>query len=175
MPGEEYHFLGKIRKAIGISGEMVIRLNTDYPETILKKLESVFLEIEGKRIPFFVEKTKRSDHNEIIVKLDMVNDPDQARYYTNARVFTKQKEFHSEESDKMDLSVLKGFILFDTSLGKIGRIEEVVMYPNNPVLKILGKKEEILIPVQEELIDQLDPDMNRIYMTLPKGLLDLFQ
>ena len=55
MQKEDCYFLGKITRKHGLSGNLILKLDTDQPE-IYKKLESIFVEINGLLVPFFIEK-----------------------------------------------------------------------------------------------------------------------
>ena len=55
MQKEDCYFLGRIIRKHGLSGNLILKLDTDQPE-IYKKLESIFVEINGLLVPFFIEK-----------------------------------------------------------------------------------------------------------------------
>jgi 16S rRNA processing protein RimM len=172
MPGERFYFLGTIRKTYGIHGEVVIDLGNDPTETNLKKLESVFIEIDGQRIPFFISSIKKQAPDSAIVKFDLVDKPDDAKQLVHCNVYTNLRDFATRETEEMDLSILVGFTLFGVKEGIIGKIDEVLIYPKNSVLIILRKGEEILIPFDEALIESIDVSRKRIDMNLPEGLFD---
>ena len=174
MPGETFYFLGSIRKTYGIDGEVVVTLESDPSDTLLKKLESLFLEIEGKRIPFFISNFRKTRPREAILRLEMIDDLEQAKSIINHRIFTTLKDFEPQNSGEINLSILTGFILFDNKLGEIGQIDEVLMYPQNPLFKIIRQENEILVPVNEDLIEAIDTERRQIHMILPDGLIDLF-
>lgn len=175
MPGEGIYFLGSIRKTYGIDGEVVIVFENDPTETNLKKLESVFIEIDGQRIPFFISGLKKISSGSAIIKLDLVDKLDDAKPLVNQRVYTHLKEFAACETEESDLSFLSGFTLFGAKEGEIGRIDEVLIYPQNPVLKIIKGGKEILIPLNEELIESIDMGRKEIFMILPEGLIPIFK
>ena len=52
MKKDDAYYLGKIVKKYGLKGELLAKIDTDEPENY-ENMESVFLEIRGKLIPFF--------------------------------------------------------------------------------------------------------------------------
>ena len=55
MRKEDCYFLGRITRKHGLSGNVILKLDTDQPD-FYKKLESIFVEINGLLVPFFIEK-----------------------------------------------------------------------------------------------------------------------
>ena len=55
MRKEDCYLLGKITRKHGLSGNIILKLDTDQPE-FYKNLESIFVEINGLLVPFFIEK-----------------------------------------------------------------------------------------------------------------------
>jgi 16S rRNA processing protein RimM len=65
MRKEDCYLLGKITRRHGLAGNVILKLDTDQPE-LYNKLESIFVEINGLLVPFFIEKSSWS-------KLDALN------------------------------------------------------------------------------------------------------
>ncbi len=55
MKKEDCYLLGKITRKHGLAGNVVLKLDTDQPE-MYKKIEGIFVEINGLLVPFFIEK-----------------------------------------------------------------------------------------------------------------------
>ena len=172
MPGEPLYFLGKIRKTYGVDGEVVIDFDSESAKVSIKKLESVFIEIDGQRIPFFVSFIKRINAKSAIFKFDLVDKMDDAKSLIHCNVYTSLPEFAPGKTEEIDFSALVGFTLVGAREGVIGKVVEVLSFPMNRVLKILVKEKEVLIPFEEELIESIDMNHKRINMNLPQGLTD---
>lgn len=172
MPGEPLYFLGTIRKTYGVDGEVVIDFGSEYTKASIKKLESVFIEIDGQRIPFFISFMKRINAKSAIFKFELVNKMDDAKSLIHCSVYTSLPEFAPGKTEEIDLSVLSGFTLVGAREGAIGKVVEVLIFPRNRVLKIRIKEKEIFVPFEEELIESIDMNRKRINMNLPHGLID---
>ena len=53
MNKDDFFYLGKILKTHGNKGQVIVLLDVDDPEDYLA-LESVYLDLHGERIPFFI-------------------------------------------------------------------------------------------------------------------------
>jgi len=76
---EDYFYLGKITKKFGLKGELVVYLDTDEPDKYYF-MESVFFDVDGEPIPFFIEEIKIKSNNQLIVLFQDINDASSAHY-----------------------------------------------------------------------------------------------
>jgi 16S rRNA processing protein RimM len=68
---------------------------------------------------------------------------------------------------------LEGYTLFDDVEGEIAVIEEVASYPQQEIAYIYYKDRTILIPLNEDLILNVDKEAKKVTMSLPDGILGL--
>ena len=62
----------------------------------------------------------------------------------------------------------------DENFGEAGIIEEVLEYPHQAVLRVLHKGKEILIPITDEIILEVDRETRTIRTRAPEGLIELY-
>ncbi len=55
MRKEDCYFLGVITRRHGLSGNVILKMDTDQPE-FYSKMESMFIEINGLLVPFLLKK-----------------------------------------------------------------------------------------------------------------------
>ena len=64
-------------------------------------------------------------------------------------------------------------MVIDTSAGDLGVITEINDYSGNLVLTIEKNGTELLVPLHEELVEQIDEQNRILTLKLPEGLISL--
>ena len=165
--------VGYVQKPHGINGELVIRFQEEYYET-LEEYPALFLEIDNLLVPFFIaeEGFRFKSSESVITRLEWVDTDAKAKALCGLSVFVN-KEDVIESDDEMSPHALVGYQLFDETLGLIGEISEVHDYAGNMLLLVEYQGKEALVPLNEELIVSLDEDRREIELRIPEGLFDL--
>jgi len=57
----------------------------------------------------------------------------------------------------------------------LGEILEVIEQPHQILCTIMLKGKEALIPLHEESLEKLDTKNRKVYVSLPDGLLEIYQ
>ena len=162
--------IGEIFKAHGYNGELVIKLSTDFDRLI--KTELIFLNIEGNPVPFFFSgKVKYYKKTGIIAKFENIDTDNEVKELLSYSVYTSKDNLLDEVEDVSEN--YNGFEVFDKEkyLGKAGEFLDI---PSNPVLTVKTKSnKEILIPVNDQFVVEIDEVNQKIIFDLPKGLIDI--
>jgi len=168
--------VGFTKKMSGINGELKVTITDQYLEDYLQATV-VFLKIQGKTVPFFIEKHKVS--NSLLVKFEDVDGRDAALKLTSKEILLREKDLIPEEereyevTDNLEFRKYEGYLIVDKTAGEIGKIEEVVEFPQQEMAVVLYQENEIYVPLHEDLILEIDEDKNTILVQLPEGLLSL--
>ncbi len=137
-------------------------------------MESIFIDIDGGLVPFLVYSLQESSANTLITKLELVDSPEEAAELVGQDFYVSKNVVDADEVPSSDWNRLAGFDVFDALKNHIGKTEEVIVYPNNAILRILNSSgKEILFPLDESLIQQVDAAKKIIIVDVPEGLLDL--
>lgn len=175
QPAEDLKLFGMFLKTHGIEGHFVIKLFFD-PEDEPEKGEPVFIEIDGIPVPFFIDEFRFISDDAAIVHFDEINSPEEASRFINCRAFTgSHREYAGQESQNIDYTTLTGFKVVDEKLGKVGTLREIVEYPENILMLIDYKDNEILVPFHDDIVKNIDPGSGVIIISAPEGLFDLNQ
>lgn len=165
--------VGFIHKPHGIHGELVIRFQEEFYET-LEGCPTLFLEIDNLLVPYFIseEGLRFKSGESAIVALDWVGSDKKAKEICGLSVFVDQNDV-VQLDDEFSPNVLVGYQLYDETLGLIGEINEVHDYAGNLLLSVDYQGKETLVPLNDDLIVRIDEDLREIEMNLPDGLLNL--
>lgn len=158
-------------KTFGLKGELKA-VTLDHIQLDFSEIEVIFLKEKGQYIPYFIENCSTKD-NEIIIKLEDVNSPEQTKRFNKQKIFIDSKSISSEIDIKTNPNVLQGFKAYHA--GKlIGTIDRLESYPQQIMAFIMTLEgEEVMVPLNEEFIEDIDEGKVEIYLDLPLGLLDL--
>lgn len=163
--------LGRITKISGYEGAVAVKLEKTFTENI-PPLESVFLEIDGKPVPFFISEYEYSGADILKLKFEDYETIEKVSEFVNCLVFlTSQPEGDSIADNITDLT---GYSVLSVDITLIGIVSELIRNPGQWLLSIKsGANKEILIPLHEDFIVSIDHNGKRLVMDIPEGLLDL--
>ena len=139
--------VGFIQKPHGIHGELVIRFQEEFYET-LEEVPTLFLEIDNLLVPYFISEDGlrfKSDES-VITQLDWIDSDKKAKELCGLSVFVNQNDVIDSEED-LSPHALVGFQLFDIELGLIGEILDVNDFAGNLLLSVEYQGKDALVPL----------------------------
>ncbi|MBR6691737.1 MAG: 16S rRNA processing protein RimM [Bacteroidaceae bacterium] len=165
---EDFVYFGKFLKPHGTKGEIALQCDTI---ELGEDCDFVACDIDGILVPFFFESTRNKNNDTLIVKVERMESAEEVRYLTNRTAYIPRE--WAEESEVLSWNYFLGFNAVDEKLGAIGEITDIDESTINTLFVIDKGDDEILIPVQEEFITEIDHDNKRIMFRLPEGLVTL--
>ncbi len=169
----EYFKIGKLAASTGLKGELVLQHNLG-KKTSLKGLETIFLEEQKEKfMPYFIHSTKIRSQTETVIKLEGIDIVEVARKLTPKEVWLTEEDFKKFASKSSPIAML-GFKIINNGKS-IGIIEEVIEQPHQILCSIMYNGKEALIPIHEESLEKLDVKNRKVFVTLPDGLLEIYQ
>ncbi len=172
MEKSEAYNIGTIVKSQGTTGEMVFLFNVD-DSSGYTGLEFVFIEIEERLIPFHIDSIRIKEAY-AIVSLEDINTPEQARELVGKNIYLPLTDMLDLKQDQFLSCEIIGFTVVDKEKGEIGRVKQVIDQPEQSLLQISYGKKEILIPLVDEIILNVDKISHQITIQAPEGLIDLY-
>lgn len=158
--------VGSVVKVHGTKGELKFNLTQSFT---LK--DWAFLEFRGKPVPFYIDYTKAEFADEIIIKLGGIDTIEQANNLIGKLLLLPSKQVkNSKNTDDWDLV---GYQMIDQKQGELGTIVEVIenTYQSLAMLNFQGR--ELLVPLVEEIVLEINDTKKEVFVDLPDGLLTL--
>jgi 16S rRNA processing protein RimM len=170
MTRDDYRLLGSVVKTRGISGEVVVRSKTT-TQGINESQKHVMIKVDGLLVPFFIVSWQSLSDKEIILKFRDIETKEKAEKLKDNEIYLPRTEFNTNiRSGTNDLS---GYQVIDVRDGVIGKSTGIMEIPGNELLKVEYRKREILLPIQEGLILEINSKKKLIRVNLPKGFLEI--
>jgi 16S rRNA processing protein RimM len=174
MQTSDCFYLGYIKKPFGYKGEVSIVLDVDEPDAY-KELESVFVLLEGKLVPFFIAKISfRPNSHEAVVQFRESASEEKALQLSGCELYLPSGFLPPLTGNKFYFHEVIGFEVHEATRGRIGKLTRILDYPGNPVFQINEGNKEILVPARDEFIVKLDREEKKLYLETPEGLIDLY-
>lgn len=170
---EGYFYLGRILKPHAAKGALLVHLDVDYPEDY-EDMESVFVQMNGQLIPFFVESFDLKHNNRAAISFTDINSIEQASILIGCELYQPVSMLKPLSGNNFYYHEIKGFEVHDNNHGFIGTVTEVLEYPHQAVISVDNKGKEILVPVTDEIIVNVDREKRHIYTNTPEGLVELY-
>jgi 16S rRNA processing protein RimM len=162
--------LGRITKVSGYEGAVAVKLEKIFTENI-PHMESVFLEIEGRPVPFFIRELDYSGADILKLKFEDYSTADRISEFIGCRVFLTSEPKTVKHKEKLSFIGFSVYIEDDILLGEIS---ELIPINDQWLISVsTTDKKEILIPFHEDFIVRIDKRKKIVTMDLPEGLTEI--
>ena len=171
--------IARILKSNGTDGEVLMTFLGMDPEEINPK-EPVFVEFDGLPVPFFFESFTRRGTGRALVHLTGVRSLADADELAGRDVYVEAPE----EEDGEDII---GWTVLDATGATVGTVRDYEDIPGNLCIWVerdstdkpwndekkdaQEKAHEVLLPLHDDLILEVNPDTRTIMLEIPDGLL----
>ena len=172
MKAEDCFRIGSILKTKGLKGEMQLYVDFDKLDAI--KFNTVFIDMAGKLVPYFVASLKFPMKNTAYLNLEDVDTIEKAAVLVKKNVYLPNKHKPKKNKEEFTLLDLKGFTAVDIYEGELGVITDIHEYPQQLIATVNYKSCEVLFPLNEEIIKGIDIVKSIVTVDLPEGLLDIY-
>lgn len=173
MRKEECFYLGKIAKKFSFKGEVLCYLDTDEPE-MYQNLESVFVQMNRNLVPFFIEQSSLHKDKFLRVKFEEVDSEVEAENLLGSELYLPLSMLPQLEGNQFYYHEIIGFKVIDQRLGDIGTIHSIIENTAQPLFELFKGEKQILIPMIDDFIVEVNRSKKEITMNTPVGLVDLY-
>jgi 16S rRNA processing protein RimM len=164
--------IGKIVATHGLNGALILKHITG-DSNWLKQGDVLFVELrKGSEIPYFVVTVKASNVEEYIITVEDVITVEAAKKLVGKQVYVKEDVLKNVKTDSPLLWI--GFNLVDKQKGGLGLIEDVVQTGHQWLAKLTIEGKEVLIPLVDEMLVDVNIRNKFVRVDLPEGLIEVY-
>jgi 16S rRNA processing protein RimM len=168
----EYFKIGKFVAAHGVKGELVLKHELG-KKTSLKGLQTIFVEEKKDSfLPWFVESTKIKNENEVLVRLEGVITREAAIKLTQKEAWFTEADLKKFSARSSPINLL-GYSIVNYEK-PVGQILEVIEQPHQLLCRIEIRGKEVLIPINESFLQNINHAKKQVHVELPEGLIEIY-
>ena len=173
MRKEDCFYLGKIAKKFSFKGEVLVYLDTDEPE-LYENMESVFVEFNNNLVPFFIESSSLHKNDFLRVHFEDIDNEEEADNIFGCAIYLPLSMLPKLTGNKFYFHEVIGFEIEDKRIGVFGKIVSINDVSAQPLFEVLNGNVELLIPMIDHFLVEIDRKNKKVIMDLPKGLVEMY-
>ncbi|NGM60811.1 16S rRNA processing protein RimM [Sphingobacterium sp. SGG-5] len=173
MTNEDKTYIGYVSKTRGLKGEVQLFFEFEDYEDLM--LDIIFLEMNKKMVPYFVETVKLQKNSTAYATFEDIDHIDKAQLLIRKKMYVTADKIPERHPDDFRYTDLVGYLVIDENEGELGEIVQVQEMPQQFIATVDMAGKELLFPLSDDLILGIDADEAVIEVELPAGLVDLYK
>ncbi len=154
----------------GLRGELKVAPHTPASDSLISA-RSIFLRDRNGAIELYVPQRSAPHKGNLLLRLEGVESVEQARMLVGFSVLMQQVDLPQLPVGRYYWHQLQGLAVFDRQRGDIGFLQGIFSTAAHDIYEVNGPFGEVLIPVVDQFIIEVDLDGKRIQVDLPEGLI----
>ena len=173
----EFYVVGRVRRAHGIRGELVIETHTDRPDAIFAAGRRVFVGTrDGAPVPGGQEmRVLRSSpfKGGLIVAFEGIDSRTAAEAWRDRYFMVPEDEVEPPTDEEVFIHDLIGMRVVRVSGDEVGSVSEVLELPQGLVMEVTRPHAKpVLLPFNDQTVTAVDAEQRVIRIDPIEGLLD---
>ena len=173
---EEFYLVGRVRRAHGIRGELVVESLTDEPDAVFASGRRVFVGSaagEPRHPPRELHVIRSSPFKGgLIVAFEGLADRNAAELLREATLLVPDGEVAPPGEDEMFIHDLVGMRVAHANGEAIGEVSEVFELPQGLVMEVKRASDTVMLPFDEHTVTEVDAAARVITVDPLEGMLD---
>lgn len=168
---EDVFRIGVIGKPHGVRGEVAFHFDDDIFDRA--DADYLFLEVDGLLVPFFIDEYRFRSDDTALMTFSGIDTEEKAAELTGCGVYVPRSLAGDEADGPVSRAEIIGFTVVDNADGRhVGTVKAVDDSTMNTLFEVTTKDgQDILLPVSEELIKDVDRQGRTITLIIPEGLI----
>jgi 16S rRNA processing protein RimM len=168
----QYISIGKIVAIHGLKGAVVLKhaLGT---KTNLQGVKAIFTQdANSNYMPWFIQHTQARTTTETLIKIEEIDTPEAAKQLNQKIIWLTQPDFQAQASTTAPIIYI-GYTIYENQK-PLGIITEVYQQPHQTLCTIYINGKEVLIPLHQQSLINVNHTTKIIQVQLPQGLIELY-
>ena len=170
---DDFGLIGEIVKPHGIRGEVKVYLFSEQPENLKKYKKIVLQELTDSAQETYTVVKSREQGKLAILQLEGVVTREEAEALQGRKIWVDKADFPALDSDEYYWHQLKGLVIVTETGQELGRVTELFNTTAHDIMVVTGAGHEYMIPVNGDIIRDIDEQGGKIVISPPPGLLEI--
>jgi 16S rRNA processing protein RimM len=176
VPAPDYFIVGRVRKAHGLTGELVVEAITDAPDAIFASGRRVFAgthdgELAADRQELHITSARPFKGGYLVVVRE-ITDRTTAEAWRGRFLLLPSAEVSGLAEGEVYLHDLPGLRVELASGEVLGTVRDIYELPQGVVLDVTMAQGSVMIPFRDEVVVRVDLAGGLLVVDPPAGLLD---
>lgn len=164
--------IGHILKPQGLNGELKVFFE-EKQLAKLKSIETLFIQLKTGALPYSVIGLRKATDNAYFIRLDEINDRTEAENLSGKDLYAEKSMFRKKEIAE-GFTFIIGYTMIDTEEGNLGEVDDVLQLPAGDVARLLIQEKEVLLPLNDETVKEINKRKKQIHVTMPDGIIKMY-
>ena len=137
-------------------------------------MESVFVSLGNNLVPFFIKRCRLHKSNLLRIDFEEVKSESDADRIMKCGLYLPLTQLPKLTGNKFYYHEVIGFTVIDALRGNIGIIQSVNDTTAQALFEIQKEDKQLLIPINDDIVTQVDRENQTVFVKTPEGLVDLY-
>ena len=170
---DDLGMIGEVVKPHGIRGEIKVYLYSEQPENFKQYKKIVLQEPTGSGTETYNVVKSREQGKLAILRLEGVGTREAAEALQGSKIWLNKADFPTLDSDEYYWHQLHGLMVMTETGQELGRVTNLFSTTAHDIMVVTGAGHEFMIPVNGDIIRNIDVQGEIIIISPPPGLLEI--
>ena len=173
MNSDDLGMIGEVIKPHGIRGEVKVYLYSEHPENFKHYKKIILQEPAGSGKETYNVVKSREQGKLAILQLEGIGTREEAEALQGSKILLNTADFPTLDSDEYYWHQLKGLMVLTEEGQELGRVTRLFNTTAHDIMVVDGAGHDFMIPVNGDIIKEIDEQGERIVISPPPGLLEI--